>query len=190
MNTDPTEYEKFKSEDFNISLFPAGEYDNCTFTDCFFTNFNFSGFTFSECEFINCDMSMANIRGVPFRDVDFQGCKLLGLRFDECNPFLLSLQFENCILNFSSFYKLKIRKTVFDSCKMEQVDFTETDLSTAIFRKCDLSGAVFSDTNLEKTDLLTAENFNIDPESNKIKGAKFSKQNLHGLLLKYNIVIQ
>lgn len=115
---------------------------------------------------------------------------MLGIKFEECNPFLLSFTFEECILNFSSFYQLKIKETKFKNCKMEQVDFTEADLARSMFKNCDLSAAVFSNTNLAKADLFSALNFNIDPELNKITGAKFSSGNLAGLLNKHKLIIK
>jgi hypothetical protein len=44
--------------------------------------------------------------------------------------------------------------------------------------------------NLKKADLRTAYNYHIDPESNKLKKAKFSLQGLPGLLDKYGIDIE
>jgi hypothetical protein len=43
-----------------------------------------------------------------FRDIKFKGCKMLGLNFEDCNEFGLSFNFENCSLNHSSFYKIKV----------------------------------------------------------------------------------
>jgi uncharacterized protein YjbI with pentapeptide repeats len=67
------------------------------------------------------------------------------------------------------------------------VDFTGADLSGAIFTDCDLAKSVFMNTNLEQADLRSAINFSIDPESNRIKKARFSMTGLIGLLRKYEI---
>ena len=48
---------------------------------------------------------------------------------------------------------------------------------------------MFDQTILIKADLSSAKNFNIDPEMNRIKGAKFSKEGLAGLLKKYDIKV-
>ena len=117
-------------------------------------------------------------------------CKLLGLRFDECNPLLLSFSFQGCILNFSSFYKLKIKGTAFKDCKLEEVDFVESDLTNVRFENCDLTMASFENTTLSGADLRSARNFFIDPEKNKVKKAKFSLSGLEGLLDKYDIVVE
>jgi len=91
------------------------------------------------------------------------------------------------VLNFSSFYNLKIKKTQFDTCKLKQVDFVNADLSEAKFYNSDLTASIFENTNLEKADFATAFNFSIDPEKNKITGAKFSANNLAGLLDRYKL---
>jgi uncharacterized protein YjbI with pentapeptide repeats len=72
---------------------------------------------------------------------------------------------------------------------LQQVDFTEADLSGADFADCDLLQATFDNTILEKADLRTAVNFSIDPERNKLKKAKFTTAGLAGLLDKYNLLI-
>ncbi|MFT5214696.1 MAG: hypothetical protein ACI9WV_002428, partial [Patiriisocius sp.] len=53
-----------------------------------------------------------------------------------------------------------------------------------------LKEAIFNGTNLEQTDFITAFNFEINPEKNHLKGAKFSKENLFGLLSDYKIIIE
>ncbi|MCB0802799.1 MAG: pentapeptide repeat-containing protein, partial [Flavobacteriales bacterium] len=53
-----------------------------------------------------------------------------------------------------------------------------------------LSGAVFEHCDLQKADFRTAQNFIFDLNRNKVKGAKFSRENLMGLLIHYNIEIE
>jgi hypothetical protein len=50
--------------------------------------------------------------------------------------------------------------------------------------------AIFSQTNLEKADFTTAFNYQIDPEQNRMKKARFSPEGIAGLLVKYKIVIE
>jgi len=180
----------FQGEDFSNTVLPNGEYDNCTFVNCQFSNTDLSYNTFSECQFIDCDMANAAIKETAFRDVLFRNCKLLGWQFDECHSFLLSFHFDGCILNYASFYQLKLKKIFFKRCQLLEVDFTECDLSQARFDQCDLSGAVFNRTLLEKADLRTALNYSIDPANNQVKKAKFSLTGIAGLLDKYDISIE
>jgi len=73
---------------------------------------------------------------------------------------------------------------------MQEVDLVDSDLSNASFFNCDLAGAVFENTILENADLRTAYNYNIDPNLNRIKKAKFSLAGIPGLLNKYDIDIE
>jgi fluoroquinolone resistance protein len=114
---------------------------------------------------------------------------MLGLHFDSCNEFGLSFSFENCILNYSSFYKTKIKKTSFKNAQLQEVDFTECDLTESLFENCDLSRATFDNTVIEKADFRTSYNYSIDPEINRIKKAKFSIHGISGLLEKYDLII-
>jgi len=173
----------------NFSLFPLGEYENCRFISCDFSAADFSSCVFLTCEFVGCNLSMVKTAKASFQEVTFTDCKMLGMRWDSCNPFGLSLGFSNCLLAHSSFYQLKIKNIQFTSCQLQEVDFSEADLVNASFDTCDLKGAVFSGTNLERADFRTAVNFSIDPERNRIRKAKFSLSGLAGLLDKYGVEI-
>ena len=115
---------------------------------------------------------------------------MIGVKFNECDPFLLQFSFKDCQLSFSSFYQLKIPKTKFTKCNLEETDFTKTNISDSYFDNCDLKNTIFDQTNLEKADFRTAYNFTINPEKNYLKGAKFSKENVVGLLSEYKIIIE
>jgi uncharacterized protein YjbI with pentapeptide repeats len=115
---------------------------------------------------------------------------MLGLHFENCNPFLFSISLDNCTLNLSSFYRVKLKNTKFKDCALLEVDFTEADLSNAIFENSDLAGAIFDNTILEKADLRSAFNYAIDPQQNRIKKARFSMAGISGLLYKYDIQIE
>ncbi|MDT0688397.1 pentapeptide repeat-containing protein [Salegentibacter sp. F188] len=173
----------FKSE----KLIP--EYENCHFKGCTLSNLNLGGIIFSECEFEDCDFSSSTLKGTSFRDCSFRNCKLLGLRFEECSDFLLSFSFESCDLSFSSFFQLKIKKIQFLNSKLEQVEFSGADLTGANFAGANLSNASFRNSILEGADFRKSDNISLDPEHNRLKNAKFSLENLPGLLSKYALKI-
>lgn len=179
----------FQNIDFNATELLFGEYENCSFQNCDFSNFSLSKFNFSDCEFIECNLSLSEISNTGFQDVKFIDCKLLGLHFENCSEFRFGVTFENCVLNLSSFYQRKMKKSRFVNCSLREVDFTECDLTSSLFDNCDLSSATFENTILEKSDLRTAMKYSIDPERNKIKKARFSLPNVVGLLDKYDIEI-
>lgn len=170
-------------------LLAKGEYERCTFKQCDFANANVSSYKFIECTFAGCNLSLMNLAKTSLQDVHFKDCKMLGLRFDQCHDFALSFTFDSCILHDASFFRLKLKKTIFRNCQLRHADFTECDLTQALFDSCDLCDTTFDHTILEKADFTTSFNYIIDLESNRVKKAAFSQNGLHGLLMKYDIII-
>jgi len=181
---------KFEKEDLTTNEFAIADYENCIFTNCDFSNADLSQRVFLECEFNSCNLSTANLLKTGLKNVKFKDCKLLGLHFENCDPFLFEVDFDTCFLKLSSFYKLRLKKTRFKNSDLTEVDFTEAELANSLFDNCDLGGARFERTILEKADLRTSRNYSIDPEINKIKKAKFSIYGIAGLLNKYDIEIE
>jgi fluoroquinolone resistance protein len=179
----------FDKTNFTKGPFLKGEYENCTFNNCDLSNCDLGDTKFIECQFTGCNLSMAKLSGTLLRDVRFKDCKMLGLFFDSCDQFGLAIQMDGCILDHSSFYKVKLVKTTFRNTQLHEADLTECDLTGSVFDNCDLALARFDNTILEKADLRTAYNYSIDPDRNKIRKAKFSLPAATGLLDKYDIEI-
>lgn len=166
------------------------DFDSCTFTNCDFSDLDISNSEFLDCEFISCNLSNTRLKGSSFKQVYFKDSKLIGVKFNEVDPFLLQMKFSNCQLDFSSFYQLKIQYFHFDHCQMMEVDFTETDAQHCIFDKTNLKGAIFEGTNLQNANFTTAEDFVIDMDKNAISKAFFSKENVLNLLQKFKLNIE
>jgi fluoroquinolone resistance protein len=190
MNQIYIEEKTFNHIDFTEKAWPEGNYENCIFTSCNFSNTDLSRIIFCECKFTACNLSMAKLSQTAFRDITFKDCKLLGLHFDHCNQFITGLNFDNCIINISSFYKLKLKKTIFSNSTFAETDFAEADLTGSVFSNCDLGKTIFENSILEKADFRTSYNYSINPEVNRIKKAKFSTAGIAGLLCKYDIEIE
>lgn len=90
-----------------------GEYENCLFRGCDLSEQDFSQYSFIDCTFDACNLSLAKLHKTLLNNVQFEDCKMLGLRFDHCNPIGLSFSFTGCQLQHASFYKVKSRKTRF-----------------------------------------------------------------------------
>jgi fluoroquinolone resistance protein len=183
------EEKTFEKQDFQDNPLTKGEYEYCRFINCDFLNVDLSDCKFTDCEFLGCNLSMAKLTETAFRDIRFIDCKMLGLYFDSCSEFGLLFSFENCILNNSTFYKTKIKKTTFKNTQLQEVDFTDCDLTNSLFDNCDLTRATFDNTIIERADFRTSYNYSIDPETNRIKKAKFSIHGISGLLYKHEIII-
>lgn len=166
------------------------EFEDCVFKNCDLSNSDFSYSTFMDCEFVDCNLAMTKLSGTSLKGVQFKNCKLLGIQFHECDDFLFNVNFQECVLDYSSFANKKMPKTKFNSCSLIEVSFVGTNLTSSVFDNSNLDGAIFNDTQLARTDLSKASNFKIDPEFNPMKKAKFSTQGIIGLLDKYDIKIQ
>lgn len=185
-----TQDQIFDKLDFTQEPLTKGEYENCIFTNCNFEETNLNDIKFMDCNFQDCNWSLVQLNGTVLREVKFKDCKMLGLQFETCNDFGLSFSFENCQLNHSTFFQMNIKKTIFRNCQLREIDFSESNLSNVIFDNCDLAQAIFINTVLDKADFRTAYNYSIDPESNRLKKAKFSILGISGLLDKYDLIIE
>jgi fluoroquinolone resistance protein len=167
-----------------------GEYEQCVFRNCDFNFSDWRGFKFIDCQFIDCNLSMANLSAAVMNVVHFQGCKLLGIQWFQCDKLSFIVSFKECQLANGSFYKTILKKARFENCDLTEVDFAEADCREVIFDCVNLSGAVFDNTNLSKANFTTAYNFNINPNRNRVKGAIFEVSNLSGLLSEYKLDIR
>lgn len=184
------EEKTFEKIDYSEKKLSDREFIACEFIDCNFQKSDLSHNDFMDCTFNGCNLSLAVLNGTGIKNARFIDCKLMGIDFSRCNSFLFSVFFQNCHLDYCSFFQLKMKKTSFLNCSLKDVDFAETDLSMSLLDNCDLLNASFMRSILEKTDFRTAINYAFDPELNKIKKAKFSLPGVTGLLSKYSIDIE
>ena len=177
----------------NISLKEADltclEFDNCKFEGCDFSESNLSYSIFTDCVFSNCNLTLCKVVESAFRDTCFGSCKIMGVLFDSCMQSSISISFKESNLSNSSFFKLKMKRTIFEDCILSEVDFSDAILAESSSLNCDLNGSIFNNTNLEKADFRTSFNYSIDPTVNRIKKAKFSIEGSKGLLDKFDIEI-
>jgi uncharacterized protein YjbI with pentapeptide repeats len=184
------EQELYTNQDYSESPLPKGAYENCNFRNCNFAGSDLSEVRFTDCTFAGCNLSNVIVNKTSFHETRFKECKMLGFRFDICDQIGLTVRFEECQLDHSSFYQVKLNHTVFLNSSLREVDFTESDLRNTILDQCDLLGATFEHTNLERANLTKAINYSIHPENNRIMGARFSLPAVVGLLDHYQIEIQ
>jgi fluoroquinolone resistance protein len=164
----------FERIDFTKIPLAKCEYENGNFFVCDFSNSPLAGIVSLICRFIAPNLSMAKLTRTIYSDTQFIDCKRLGLRFGNCVQLALSIGKENCNLNHSSFYKTIPGNAPFKNSRLPEMDFAESDLSHSVFANYDLDGSIFDNTNLEKADLRSAFNYNIDPDKDRIRKAKFS----------------
>lgn len=168
-----------EKQDYSGASIGGKEFDGCTFRDCNFTEATFSRCTFSDCLFEDCNLSLVDLDYSRFSDVEFIGCKLVGVDWTRANwpqvLFSSPIRLIETILNESSFFGLTLQELVLEGCKAINVDFREGDFSNAQFTGTDFSGALFHRTNLSAVDFVDACDYSIDLFNNQIQGAKFDR---------------
>ena len=165
------------------------EYYNCVFESCDFSDKSVTDVSFEDCVFKRCNFALAKFF-CYFSSAEFVECKMTGADFTGISKFSSSFCFEKSQMNYVSFYKLKIRKSRFAGCNLNEAYFDETDLASSIFDDCDLMRTSFHGTNLEKVDFFTSHHFSIDPTANRLKKTVFSASELRGLVSHLDIVIK
>lgn len=166
------------------------DFERCTFKNCDFTACNFQGVAFTDCVFISCNFVEAKINYVALREAVFTNCDFTGVNFAMVDSLLFSVEFKDCILDYTKFYTLKIKGTTFINCSLIAADFMKSDLTEVVFNNCNLHKSIFIDAIANKADFTTSFNFSIDPEKIKLKKARFSEAGLKGLLDKYDIIVK
>lgn len=169
----------FNSLDATGKTFNEVIFENCTFVKCNFSDAQFYKCKFVDCEFSACNLSNGKVNYSKFFDVNFNECKLVGIDWTKADwprfNFTSPLQFNNCIMNDSSFFGLALSELVLEHCKAHDVDFRNGNFSKSTFVYTDFTNSLFMKTNLQETDFSEAENYDIDIFNNDIKSARFSR---------------
>jgi len=179
----------YENRNFRNIPIDAGDYEYCTFVNCDFSEAVLSDIIFIDCEFSGCNLSLTKLIQTSFRDTKFNQCKMVGLHFEDCNRFMISFTFSDCLMELCSFNGLMLKNCYLKNCRIFEADFAEADLTSVFFLNCDLNRTIFRNTNLESADFSTSFNYIIDPEANNIRKAKFLAAGLAGLLTRYDLEI-
>ncbi|MGB5966637.1 MAG: pentapeptide repeat-containing protein [Sulfurimonadaceae bacterium] len=186
LKRDEYEAEEFKGLVLAGEKLNAIEFEDCLFMECDFKEATFRGCSFTDCRFINCDLSVAKLGSSKFEGVHFENSRLSGIDWAlaEYSDFIYDAPytFENCIMDYGSFFGLRLHDLVMRECKVSEVDFREADLFGASFVRSNLAHSIFRNTKLTKADFSGAENYTIDLTANVVKGAKFSRDEAVHLL--------
>ncbi len=182
--------QSFQNENYQKIPFEIKNYEACTFENCDFQGIDLSGARFIDSIFIECNLSNTTLHKTSLQNAQFKKCKMLGLTFDDCDPFNFSIFTSHSNLSHASFYKMNLTKCLFDNSLLHEADFTETNLKKVKLTFCDFDRAIFERTNLEEADLRNAINYTFDPENNRIYKAKCSLPDVIRLLDKYKLTIE
>lgn len=181
----------FDKEDMRPHIAGCITFDGCIFRNCDFSSSQLDGIKFLNCSFTACLFTLTSFAGTLLDDVVFSDCKMTGAAFgDRSGSHRLSASFAGCILDNALFCSVKAPKTAFRKCRMHETVVERCDFRESIFDACDMAGIAFTASDLAGTDFTTSYGWTIDPEDNKIRGARFSLPTLPGLLTKYRIKVE
>ncbi len=166
------------------------EYYKHRFKNMDLTSLSFAGKVFSDCIFEECRLSANNLQNARMHGVVFSNCKISGISFTDLNRLVVDISFYSCDIKSSNFTDLKLNSAVFSRCVINDCDFVNTELKNADFRFCDLNDTLFHNTDLTGAVFEQAVNYNINPNSNKIKKAVFSLPEAVNLLAHFGIILK
>ncbi len=155
---------------------PRGRrFEACRFVECRITARAFRTCAFLHCVFDHCDLSNWDVEGLRLVEAEFRESKLVGIEWAKlkADP-LTSFDFEDCMLDFADFSRVKQPRLSLVRCSARGANFEDADLRGANLRDSDLAEARFSHTELSDADLRGARGYAIDPRDNRLKGAKLS----------------
>lgn len=170
--------------------FREGEFYNCTFSNLDLSERDLREGTFENCSFKNVRLNNNKLDGVRFLGVVFLDSELISLNFTKINQFVIDINIENSYLKYCNFSDLNLGKMKIQSSSLIESICFQTNFEKGSFKGTDLNGTTFDRCNLEKVDFRGSENYTINLNENKIKGAIFSEDGLAGLLKNFEIKIK
>jgi fluoroquinolone resistance protein len=185
----------FRSLSMDRQEITAVTFSACAFTKCSFEEAAFTACRFQDCTFKNCNLNLAKVDGTAFRTTRFESSKLVGVNWAKAawgksgaRQIFASIDFFDCVLNYSSFTELSLPKINMKKCTARDVDFSEANLQGADFSFTDFTNSQFRHTNLAEANFAGAANYSIHPSMNVLKKTRFSLPEALSLL--YNLDIE
>jgi fluoroquinolone resistance protein len=180
--------EKLSKMSLAVDVFLSLEFEECEFESCSFADCKFERCKFIDCRFNDCSLTAINPANSRFTDISFSKCSLIGFDWTRASQ-VRDLKFSDSVLNYSSFKTMKIPKVEIINCTAKEVDFTETDLTSALLTNTDFEDSIFFKTDLSEADLRGATNYLIDVKNNTLHKTHFSYPEVVSLLNALDIII-
>ena len=157
-------------------------FEACVFEGVDWSGKDLRGARFEECTFVACDLSNMRTLGLGLQDVTFRESKLVGFDFASCNALGFRVHMEDCIADAVNGEGTDFRNVTWKGGRAHGADFAGANLEGLAFDGVDLTGALFGQTKLAGADFRTATGWRIRPDENRIRGAKFRRDDLSGLV--------
>jgi uncharacterized protein YjbI with pentapeptide repeats len=184
--------QEFKKVVLKNGLVSAKGFNLCTFIKCSFNETLFQDCTFTDCTFTACDLSLVGLKGSSFANTRFEDSQVIGVNWTETawasRKFIFKpVDFVGCVVNYSTFMGLNLKKINLSKCIAREVSFEEANLTQANCRFTDFENSRFIRSNLTEADFTGAKNYSIAASLNTLKKTRFSLPEAMSLL--YNLDI-
>jgi uncharacterized protein YjbI with pentapeptide repeats len=104
----------------------------------------------SDAEFLSCNLANLDTGGGSFVRVGFIGSKLSGCRFSDA--LIRDVEFQDCKMDFSSFFTVKLRGVTFVNCELQEAEFQGAEFENVTFDGCNLDRAACSHARFHATE--------------------------------------
>ena len=125
---------------------------HCAFESCSFKGTDLTDARLNGCEFVECDLSRARLVGGNMFAARFDRCKLMGVVIVGCHN-LSTTKFTKCIFDYVQFRGLSLEGMRFADCSFIEADLSLTILKKTVFNKCNLEGVDWTGAEFGSTDL-------------------------------------
>lgn len=132
----------------------------------------------ADCRFDTCDFASCALDKAYMRRVEFNGCRLLGLKLADAD--LEDVRFSRCNARLARCWTTRCKSIRFEHCALQEASFDGSNLAGVVFYKCDLSGADFRNTKLKGADL----------RGSTIAGIKIDSKDLAGVIVDPNQALE
>jgi fluoroquinolone resistance protein len=197
MDLSHLQQKEYTSQEFKKGVLKNGqvsrkEFSACTFIKCSFNETVFQDCRFRDCTFKGCDLSLVSLKGCSFTNTRFEDSQLISINWTETTwatgkTIFKPVDFWGCVINYSTFMGLDLKKVTLSKCIARDVSFEEANLTQADCRFTDFLNSRFIRTDLTEADFTGAKNYTIAPNLNTLKKTRFSLPEAMSLL--YNLDI-
>lgn len=182
-----SEYNRIDFQEYSLE---RNSFEDYRFLSCKFDNISLNDSIFTDCRFEKCSLILTQVENTTFNNVLFQESKLLGVDFGKCNNFLFSLDMQESLLDSIFLFDKNLRNINIVKCIIKNSEFTEVDFTRADFSESRFEETRFTKCNLEKADFRSSQGYQIDPEFNNIKNARFTLPEAQSFLVFLGVVIE
>lgn len=179
---------RFKNADWSGGTLVDVDFGASEFVGCDLSGARLDRCGFEGCRFERCDVSRVELGRSQFTDVTFVDCRLTGLDWPDA-AIGVTLAFERCVLDHSSFLGLNLQGLEVRDCRARSVKFSEADLTGADFKGTDLRRSRFNGADLTRADLSEASSVELDPAGSELNETRLPLSTALSVLRRLGIVV-